>query len=158
MKCPDCHNKLQIAKLKGINIHECLKCNGKWFERKQLYLYFDPFDKDVEKLCAASDGRQCPQCSMKMQSLRYLQSKVTIEKCQSCEGVWLSHAELGKIILYLEKVVDAESVKIFTKQKGLISEVRDFLAVLRILEIRIAVEHPHLAQSWQNIESISPFK
>ena len=36
MKCPDCQNELQVAKLKGIDIHECLKCKGKWFERDEL--------------------------------------------------------------------------------------------------------------------------
>ena len=182
MKCPDCQSELKVEKLKGINIHECIQCKGKWFERNELILAknkaddglrwidFDPFGKDAEKLSVISDGKQCPQCVKKMQFLTYSQSKVIIEKCQSCEGVWLAHGELAKIIRYLEKAVNSESVKnlthhtfkefiqIFTIQKGLISEVKDFLAVLNILRIRIAVEHPKLAQAWDNIESISPIK
>jgi len=51
-----------------------------------------------------------------MQSLTYLQSKIVIDKCQSCEGVWLSHGELEKIIRYFEKDVDTESVKNLTKE------------------------------------------
>ena len=182
MNCPDCLSELKVAKLKGINIHECLKCKGKWLERNELilaknradedlrWLDFDPFGKDAEKLSVSSEGKQCPQCIKKMQSLTYSQSKVIIDKCQSCEGVWLTHGELAKIIRYLEGAVNSESVKslshhtfkefikIFTNQKGLISEVKDFLAVLTILRIRIAVEHPKLAQVWDNIESISPIK
>ncbi len=182
MNCPDCQSELKVSKLKGINIHECLKCKGKWLERNQLmlaknklddglrWLDFDPFGKDVEKLSVGSDGKQCPQCIKKMQSLTYSQSKVVIDKCQSCEGVWLAHGELAKIIRYLEKAVNSEPVKklahetfkefikIFTVHKGLISEVKDFLAVLNILEIRIAVEHPQLTQAWEKIDSISPIK
>jgi Zn-finger nucleic acid-binding protein len=182
MKCPDCQSELKASKLKGINIYECLKCKGKWFERNELMLAknkaddglrwfdFDPFGKDAHELSVASDGKICPQCVKKMQSLTYSQSKVVINKCQSCEGVWLTHGELAKIIMYLEKAINSESVKnlahdtfkefikIFTLHKGLISEVKDFLAVLKILEMRIAAEHPNLAQAWANIESVSPIK
>jgi len=182
MKCPDCQNDLQITKLKGIAIHECLKCKGKWFERNELilakntvddglrWLDFDPFGQDSDKLSVASDGKDCPQCNKKMQSLNYMQSKIIIDKCKSCQGVWLSHGELERTIRYLEKVVSAESVKVLAKDsfnefikifkgdKGVVTEVKDFLAVLNILETRIAVEHPRLAQSWLNIESVSPFK
>ncbi len=182
MKCPDCQNELKVAKLKGIEIYECLKCKGKWFDRSQLilaknkvddglrWLDFDPFGKDAQKLSVVSVGKQCPKCLREMQSLTYHQSKIIIEKCQSCEGVWLNHGELGRIILYLERVINTETVKgltkdtfkefikIFTGDKGFITEVKDFLAVLKILKIRIAAEHPRLEQTWENIESISPFK
>jgi Zn-finger nucleic acid-binding protein len=182
MKCPDCQNELQIANLKGINIHECLKCKGKWFERNELmavknkaddglsWLDFDPFGIDAKKLSIVSIGNRCPQCLKEMQSLTYHQSKVVIDKCQSCEGVWLSHGELEKIIRYLEKVINTESVKDLTKDtfrefikifighKGLVTEVKDFLIVVKLLKVRIAVEHPHFAQTWDNIESYLPFR
>ena len=133
------------------------------------WLDFDPFGKDTEKLSVASEGKGCPECEKKMQSLTYVQSKVVIDKCQSCEGVWLSHGELEKIIRYLEKVVDSESVKdlskdtfkefikIFIGHKGLVSEVKDYLAVLNILEKRIAIEHQKLAQAWVNIYNATPY-
>ena len=182
MKCADCSTELQVFKLKGIDIHECPKCRGKWFERDQLmlaknrtdedlrWLDFDPFGKDAEQLSMASAGKPCPCCFKVMQALTYAQSKIVIDKCQSCQGVWISHGELVKIIRYLERVVNTESVKrlgketfkefiqIFAGHKGLVSEVKDFLAVLNILGTRLAVENPQLAQSWMSIESVSPFK
>ena len=176
MKCPDCNNELKVAVLKGISIHECFRCKGKWFERNELmlaknkvddhlrWLDFDPFGKDAEELSVVSVGKQCPQCKKEMQSLTYAQSKVVIDKCQSCEGVWLSHGELARVILYLYKTFKSKLAKDLGGDtfkefyKGLISEAKDFLAVLKILEIRIAVEHPTLTQSWENIESVSPFK
>ncbi len=182
MKCPDCQNELQVIKLKGIDIHECLKCKSKWFERNELmsvknkaddglmWLDFDPFGKDVEKLSVPSDGKHCPRCLKKMQSLTYFYSKIVIDKCQTCEGVWLTHGELEKIIRFLEKVINTQPVKdlakdtfreftkIFIGHKGLVTEVKDFLAVLKILKVRIAVEHPRLAQTWDDIEGYVPFR
>ena len=93
MKCPDCQNELRAVTLKGIVLQECLKCKGKWFDRQELmsaakhadnnlrWLDFDPFGKDAEKLSVASQGKNCPVCLKKMQSLTYLESKVVIDKC-----------------------------------------------------------------------------
>ena len=117
MKCPDCNNELKVAVLKGISIHECFRCTGKWFERNELmlaknkaddhlrWLDFDPFGKDAKELSVVSVGKQCPQCAKEMQSLTYAQSKIVIDKCQLCEGVWLKTAFPFYIedIAYLQK-------------------------------------------------------
>jgi Zn-finger nucleic acid-binding protein len=182
MQCPDCQNTLKVANLKGVKVFECLECKGKWFNRHELmlvekkadkdlrWLSFDPFGEDAKRLSVVSQGRQCPQCLKPMQSLTYLQSKVIIDKCQYCKGVWLSHGELAKIIRYLEQVIDSKSskelaketfkefVKIFTGSEGVVSEVKDFLAVLYMLELRITSEHPSLARVSQDIYLDTPFK
>ena len=99
-----------------------------------------------------------------MQSLTYSQSKVIIDKCQSCEGVWLSPWGAGKdlgilkrqLILNLPRIYPGLHLKNLSRSlqvhKGFV-RVKDFLAVLNILKIRIAVEHPKLAQAWDNIDS-----
>lgn len=182
MTCPDCGKELKSAVLKGITILECAACRGKWLGRDQLvrareaadeglrWLDFDPFGGDAETLSVVSAGKPCPQCHAEMRCLTYALSNVIIQKCVICHGVWLAHGELAKIIRYLEKTVNTEPVKalakdsfkefikIFTVRKGLVSEVKDFLAVLNILKVRIAVEHPQLAQAWESIETISPVR
>lgn len=182
MNCPDCKSKLQQSDCKGIIIEECTQCKGKWFDRNELrkakdsvddalrWLDFDPFGKDAEKLSTVSKGKVCPKCSKIMQSLRYMDSKVSIDKCPSCKGVWLDPGEFVKIVRYLENKVCSESAKeyakdtfkqfieIFTGPEGLISEVKDFLSVLYLLELRIAVEHPNLAKASQEIYQNTPFK
>jgi hypothetical protein len=84
--------------------------------------------------------------------------------------VWLDHGELAKIINYLENIVTSESAKnyvkdtfkqfieIFKSKKGVVSEVKDFLAVLYLLELRICVENPALEKASQNIYRNTPFK
>ena len=182
MKCPDCRHELQRVDCKGVVIHECSQCKGKWFERDELqkvrdrqddtlrWLDFDPFGKDAEQLSVASEGRICPRCSKKMASLKYMKSNVVIDKCPACKGVWLDSGELVKIIRYLEYVVDMEDVKgyvkdtfkefikIFTGHKGVVSEVKDFLAVLYLLQLSIVVSHPELATAAQKVYQATPFK
>ncbi len=182
MNCPECSHELRFISLKGVEIAECFKCRGKWFDRKGLvsivnkvdkslsWLDFDPFGKDTDKLSEASGGKQCPACLKSMQSLTYLDSKVVIDKCPSCNGVWLSHGEFAKIVLYLEKVLKSknakalvkqsfkEFIKIFTGSKGLITEVKDFLVVLYLLELRVAAEHPSLVRIAEDVYLDTPFK
>ena len=182
MKCPDCQNELKIIDLKGVKIDECVKCRGKWFERNELrlvkdrqddylrWLDFDPFGKDAEKLSIPSDGKKCPKCLKQMNSLTYQQSKILIDKCSTCEGIWLNHGELVKIIRYLENVILTQPVQkyvkdsfkqfieIFKGKEGLISETKDFLAVLYLLQLRIAVENPALVKASENIYNNTPFK
>lgn len=181
MKCPDCKGELQQIDCKGILINECVGCKGKWFDRGELrraknrtdndlrWLDFDPFGEDAEKLSVASKGKVCPKCSKEMSSLKYMDSKIIIDKCSGCEGVWLEPGELAKIILYLKDKVSAETgkeytkdtfkkfVQIFTGHKGLISEVKDFLAIFYLLQLRIAIEHPKLAKTSQKIYESAPW-
>ena len=182
MKCPDCQHDLKPVDCKGVLVHECTHCKGKWFERTELkklidkdddtlrWLDFDPFGKDAEQLSVASDGRICPYCLHKMQSLKYMDSLVVIDKCPQCQGVWLDPGELTKIVNYLENKVDSESsksllkdtfkqfIQIFQDKKGIIPEIKDFLAVLYLLELRIGVEHPALAKSSQAIFKDVPLR
>lgn len=182
MTCPDCKNELKTFDLKGIKIQECSKCKGKWFKRDQLrlakdkqeahlrWLDFDPFGKDAEKLSVSSEGKMCPQCVKTMCSLTYRQSKIIIDKCPLCEGIWLDHGELAKIIRYLEHALNTESVKgyikdsfkqfieVFKGREGVISEVKDFLVVFYLLKLRTAVDHPKLAKASENIYKYTPFK
>ena len=175
MQCPDCKSDLKTIECKGIMIDECVKCHGKWFDRDELrkvkdntdkdlrWLDFDPFGKDAEKLTVASEGRICPKCLKQMDSLKYMDSEVVIDKCNQCEGIWLEAGELMKIIKYLEnRVVDQsakayardtfkEFIEIFTGPENVISEAKDFLAILYFMELRIAAENPKLVDAIRNI-------
>ena len=182
MKCPDCSYTLKPIECKGVIIHECTKCNGKWFERNELqklearedktvrWIDFEPFGKDAEKLSVTSEGKTCPKCLKRMQSLKYLKSNVVVDKCSDCKGVWLDKGELAKIIIYLKNLVDTapaselvkdtfkEFVKIFTFHKDVVSEIKDLFAVFYLLELRVAVDHPKLVDASEKIYESTPFK
>lgn len=182
MKCPDCRAGLKEVDYRGILIHECGKCKGRWFEPDELrkakdktdddlrWLDFFPFDEAANDFTVSSQGKRCPRCAVEMTSLRYATSRVVIDKCTQCKGVWLDHGEFEKIVRYLEHIVDTESaagyakdafrqfLQIATGSKGPVAETRDFLAVLKLLEFRIAVEHPGFVVALQRIYQASPFK
>jgi hypothetical protein len=102
--------------------------------------------------------------------MAYESSGVIVDKCSSCHGVWLNHGEFEKIIKHLHRETCTETAaqyctdvarqfeQIFTGPEGPISEFRDFLAVLNLLEMRLAVERPALAQEAQDIYMAWPFK
>lgn len=183
MECPDCHAELRQVSYKGVLIDECPKCRGRWFDRGELkkakdridddlrWLDFDLFGPEADKYAVPSSKKVwCPKCSIRMTSLAYQKSGITISKCTQCHGVWLSHGEFEAIVKYLEETVDAESAselardalkqfeKITTRQEDKISEIRDLHAVLKLLETRLAVEHPRIAAAIQRIYQVSPFK
>lgn len=182
MNCPDCAIELAPKDYKDIEIHECKNCGGKWFERGQLksakdnenenmrWLDFDPFGEDAEELSIVSEGKKCPKCSKNMTSLKYSKSSVIIDKCRDCEGVWLDSGEFPKIIQYIENVINTESareysietfnqfIKVLTGSENVGSEIKDLMALVKLLEIRIAAEHPKLANTIQAIYKNIPFK
>ncbi|MFC1755129.1 zf-TFIIB domain-containing protein [Thermoproteota archaeon] len=182
MICPDCNGAIRIIDCKGTLVDECSKCKGKWFDRGVLrdakdlqddhlrWLDFDPFGEDAEQLSVPSEGKLCPKCLKKMSSLNYKNSGIIIDKCSFCQGVWLNYGEFRKIIEYLENLVTTQTVKGYTKDsfkqfieifkgpEGVVSEVKDFLAVFYLLQLRIATEHPELSKAAQKIYKYIPFK
>ena len=182
MNCPDCGNALILKDYKDIEIHECANCGGKWFERGQLksakdnanenmsWLDFDPFGSDAEELSIQSEGKQCPRCSKKMSSLKYSKSNIIIDKCMVCEGVWLDPGEFPKIIQYIENVINSETardysidtfnqfIKVITGSGNVGAEIKDLMALVKLLEMRIAAEHPKFSETIQLIYNNIPFK
>lgn len=182
MICPKGHPHLNEVSYRGILIHECVTCQGRWFERDELkkakdhtdddlrWIDFYPFDETANTFAVSSQGKPCPRCTLKMSSLTYETSKVLIDKCARCHGVWLDHGEFEKIITHLEQIVLNESasgyakdafkkfLEIATGPKGPVAETRDFLAILKLMELRILAEHPSLVEASHKIYQCSPFK
>ncbi len=100
----------------------------------------------------------------------YAKSKVRIDKCYQCHGVWLNHGEFERIVRYLENEVNSETVgelerealrqlgQVFTGHEGVLSELRDLFSVLHLLRKRWAVEHPGISEMIDAISAGSPFK
>lgn len=181
MNCPDCHSTLEETDFKGIAIHECPRCRGRWFDRGELrkakehtdedirWLDFDPFGKSPDAFHVVSKGKPCPVCDEPMLSLAYENSAVVIGRCEKCRGIWLGHGEFEKMISYLEELVSRESageyvrdsfkqfLEIANGSEDFGSELKDFLVVLKLLRLRLGVEHPTLAKTINKIYQYLPF-
>ena len=181
MQCPDCQSLLEVVSCKGVLIHECRACKGKWFEGQELakvrdsvdeklrWLDFDPFGGGLPHLVVEADGKECPKCRRKMESLRYRNSRIVVDKCSDCKGVWLAAGELVGIIRYLEEQVKSQKtgdlakatfrqfIEILTGPKGAAEELKDFWAVLYILEVRLGIDHPQMATLVRRLYEFAPY-
>ncbi|HXK37207.1 MAG TPA: zf-TFIIB domain-containing protein, partial [Candidatus Paceibacterota bacterium] len=69
MNCPECEVPLRRTDCYGVNIDECPKCLGRWFDRDELrrakdrtdedlrWMDFDPFARDAEESPAGAEVR-----------------------------------------------------------------------------------------------------
>ena len=175
MKCPKCDGELESKTFKKVKIDECSKCGGMWFEHDELkrakdsadedlrWLDFDIFEEKEHKYSKKDSNRICPRDESKLETLTYSDSKINIEVCPVCHGIWLDKGEFEKIINYLEKRVDSTSSgeyakdlvrefeEMLKKPEHLSSEAKDFMAILRLAEKRIEAEHSNISFAIANI-------
>lgn len=165
MQCPNCDGKLESKTFKKVRIDECDKCQGLWFDRDELrrakdstdedlsWLDFNLFEYKENKYTRSQSGRHCPKDSTNLEKLTYPHSKVSIDACSNCKGVWLDRDEFDKIIGYLEDTVvtntSGDYAKEALREVGEIlngeelkaSEFRDLFTVVKLGETRLGVEH-----------------
>lgn len=180
--CPNDHIELKEKKYRGVTVFECDKCHGKWFAQNDLRLAKDATDKDLRwldfelfeeksgKFKSGNNSLHCPVCKNPMRSKEYAESKVVIDVCTDGHGVWLNNKEFQKIIKYLETVlvtkpaaeyskdVTEELKEIIAGPEGPTSELKDFLAVTRLYEMRLTAEHPWLESLLSTYYAVTPFK
>ena len=165
MNCPRCNIDLHKRKIKEIEIDECRKCEGMWFEKDELRQVKDKLDSDLnwmdfeiwkhpEKFKHVSRKHSCPNCSNLMDILDYDDTRIEIEYCTVCQGIWLDKDKLHKIIDALEEELVTKSLGEYVKstltearellsgQESFISEWKDFTTILRFLQYRILSLEP----------------
>lgn len=177
MNCPNCGKELKTTTYLGLKIEECNSCGGMWFDRDELrrakdnqdadlqWLDFELFEDKKEKYVERPGKKFCPKDNAKLVSKNYAESKVSIDVCEMCQGVWLDKAEFKKIIKYLENIVTSkpaneyaketlkEFEEIFTGPESRISEIKDFVAVVKFFQLRLAVENPWVIKVSQAINT-----
>jgi len=140
----------------------CPKCLGLWFEQDELLGAKDEKDKnlnwldiDLWKDKTKFQGRKlCPACSVPLYEVNYDNSKIKVDLCNVCRGIWLDRGEFKKVIDYLKekgkkevlenyfKNLIAEGVEVFTGPETFRSELSDFLTILKLLNYKFATQHP----------------
>lgn len=165
MKCPNCDGKLEEKTFKKVRIEECSHCHGMWFDQDELkkakdstdedlsWLDFEIFEEKENKYSKKESDKQCPVDDTRLETLTYSHSKVSIDTCSNCYGIWLDSAEFEKIIKYLENEVITNTSGDWAKealgQFGEIlnaedmksSEFRDLFTILKLGETRLSAEH-----------------
>ena len=166
-QCPICKIELITKKIGDVEVDECQKCKGIWFEKDELRQSKDATEADLnwmdfdiwkheDQFKSTSCDYQCPTCRKPMVSVEYGKTGVIIDYCQSCQGVWLDKQEFKKIIKALEKELMTKSftsyvnetikegIEIINGPESFVSEWKDFSNVLRFMQYRLFVESPSL--------------
>ena len=179
MKCPVDGTILDKHVISSIEVEECPQCRGIWFAEDALrrtkdeveadlnWVDFDPWsgENNVE---AKWSSRLCPVCNEKMASLQYPETNVTLEYCLKEHGIWLDAGEFEAIIGSLEARLNStklsdyitasikEAREIISGREGFSSEWKDFLTVMKLLQLRFVVDHPNLATALTTLQASLP--
>jgi len=101
MICPKCQTaslKQRRVKGKDLDVDVCVKCKGIWFDRTELEQTLGvtgvslPIPRDAERLTA-----RCPRCRGPLHAFPYPHTRITIEACRQCHGLWLDAGEFQAI-------------------------------------------------------------
>lgn len=168
MKCLSCDGDLAATHSGGIRVEQCADCGGLWLDQGELdriveteradarWMDLDLW-RDTEAVQGQPSARACPYGHGPLATLTYGESGIEVDVCPTCGGVWLDTGELEKILAYLSKRATslslpgyiAESLRgardLIAGEESLVTEWKDFRAVLRMLRLRLAVDHPTIA-------------
>ncbi|MBU0476448.1 zf-TFIIB domain-containing protein [Patescibacteria group bacterium] len=169
MVCPICKRKLKSSIFYNVEVDYCPKCLGVWFGQDELRLAKDERDnnlgwldidiwKDRIKFKIVPGIRLCPNCRLPLYEVYYGGSKVIIDVCNLCQGIWLDRGEFKKLIEYLKEKADyevlnnyvknllEEASEVFIGPETLREEVEDFLMILKILNYKFTTQYPDIVK------------
>lgn len=174
MNCPRCQKKLDKAIFYNTEVDYCPKCLGMFFEEDELRQAKDARDKDLtwldvdlwqddEKFKINYGMRLCPSCRLPLYEVYYNDSKIIVDVCNLCQGIWLDRGEFKKIIEHLKEKANWELLnkyggtlleefrEIFTGPETLREEIMDFLIILKVLNYKFSVQHPKITKIISNL-------
>jgi len=179
MQCPKCNNPMEKQKIESVEIDVCPHCAGVWFDQDELRKAKDYVEPDAnwmdfeiwkheDRFKFSQRPVKCPKCNVDMVIINYDDTDVEIDYCPQCRGTWLDEGEFKNIVDALdaelahknmsEYVKDSleEAKEIITGPESFISEWKDFMTVLRMLQYRFFVEHPKLQDTVIAIQKAFP--
>jgi Zn-finger nucleic acid-binding protein len=170
MDCPRCGAQLRQRRLGSVAFRRCPSCGGSWYGADKLrilkdkaahgdyrWIHIDLW-KERKKFRAGKQERiACPKDGHTMVSVRYGDSRIRVDICERCRGIWLDAKEFAKILRYLEEQVDSETIAGYlsdlrnefadalTHPSHAASDLADMAKVLHLLELRFIVQHAGIA-------------
>lgn len=165
MKCPLCKKNLDTVIFYDVEVDYCPSCLGMFFEKDELRLAKDKKDdqlrwldidlwKEKKDFKVKRSKKLCPACRLPFYKINYGDSKIEVDICHLCQGIWLDRGEFQKIINYLKEKAVYESLEnwthnlkeefweVFTGPEIFRDELLDFLSVLKILNYKLSVQRP----------------
>lgn len=167
--CPICKKKLSSVLFYNVEVDYCPICFGMWFDEDELRWAKDEKDRDLnwmdidlweddKKFKINYGARLCPVCRMPLYELYYGDSKIIVDVCGLCHGVWLDRLEFKKIMEYLEttasskilhkyaKSLFSEMTEVFSGPEDFRDELLDFLTITRMFAYKFSTLHPTMSK------------
>ena len=124
MNCPRDGTVLQKVVLEALKLEldKCHKCDGLWCDRGEMEKLRDSHLPDAEEILERKYGdpeyeqaevqgyMRCPRCpGGRLHRSHYTyKTQVSIDRCDTCHGVWLDDGELNAIIGEKQEMDEAE--------------------------------------------------
>ncbi len=118
MQCLACNDALILENYGGLKIDRCPTCGGVWCDKGELTPIVNVLIKE-QKIPANPEGsgragrqdtdtddrlKNCPRCHETTESFNFAyDSNIFLNRCLSCEGVWLDGGELREVALFVRK-------------------------------------------------------
>jgi Zn-finger nucleic acid-binding protein len=174
MQCPNHHKSpLEKTLFHNVEVDYCPECLGIWFDKDELAMAKDQKDeqlnwldvdlwRDKGRFSVAQINRRCPVCRVPMVEVGYDHSKVKVDFCKHCQGVWLDRGEFKQIIMYLIRKYDYEILhhymknlvvqlwEVFAGPQQFREELEDFLMLSKLFNYKFVVQHPFLNSLIEN--------
>jgi len=102
MQCPGCGKELKEVKQQGVPVRFCSSCKGVWLEDGKInYLVQNPLPIS-QKLSQGlinehESSRNCPACQKPMNTGGLLDSKLEVNRCPHCRGLFFDIGELAEL-------------------------------------------------------------
>ncbi len=155
--------------LVDVEVDYCPRCYGLWFQEDELQWAKDEKDHDLRWLdidlwkdpahMRVDFGRKlCPIDRLPLYEVGYGNSRVKVDICSLCKGIWLERGEFKEIIAYLKEKGEQEVLhhyaknlleeawEVFSGPELLREEVLDFLTILKLLKYKFATQHSVISQ------------
>lgn len=167
--CSRCKVKLEQALFYNTEVDYCPRCLGMFFEKDELKWAKDEKDKNLvwldidlwkeeDKFRLNYGLRSCPYCRVPLYEVYYGTSRVVVDVCNLCEGIWLDRGEFKKIINYLKEEADKKIIndyksvlmkelgEIFSGPESLREEISDFLVLFKLLNYKFLAQYPKISK------------
>jgi len=126
-KCPKCEGRLWHLRRQGIFYEMCSQCSGIWFDAGELTMLLQIY-KDFDPEAGEASSANCLRCDSGMREYTFPNTDVKIDRCPSCQGVWLDKGEFGQLRDQLSAIVNKDEPSYNERAKVLLENVEEAAA------------------------------
>lgn len=123
--CPKCKARLHHLRRRGMLIETCSGCQGLWFDAGELSILLELVPRFDPAVAGAPAGCRCLRCGAELHELPFPGTDVPVDRCPSCQGIWLDRGELERLRELTRSLVPEAAATLQERASVLLREVDD---------------------------------